>query len=829
MESLLHDLRFGLRGLRRTPAWTVVVVLSLALGIAANLLVFALVDAVVLRPLPLDDADQLLAVFTGSSADPYRPATWAEFVDLQRLGNAVFSDVAASRSFAMSVAAQGRQPRRVTGELISTNYFEVLGLEMTGPGFNTAPRTGSDRGLEVVIGHALWQRAFGGEPDLVGRAVDLNGHTHLVVGIAPAGFYGLDLARRVELWAPAGAWDHLAPPFWANFDGANENAQRSAERVALWRLTGRLQEGLERDRAQLFLPRLTTRLRNETPALRRDLEIHLLNINEAAAPTGGRGQALGFVALLAGAVGLALVIACLNVANLLAARADMRRHEIGLRAALGSGRARLVRQLLTESLLLAALSGTAGLLLVIWGLELLTTFHLPGGIPIASLDLGIDLRLAAAAFALALTTGLGFGLLPALHASRPNISSLLSAAPTTSGRAGPRDIVVGVQVALSVVLLVGAVTLVTNMREAVDLDLGFDPAALLSLTVDPGGRYDGPSAEDFYLRLRQETFLIDGVAGTGLTTTPFGNADIVLNRLLLPARGRTETAPITVSLIDESYLSTLGTPLIAGRGLLDTDSRTARPVALISQSLARAVWPDTSDLLGQRFQLARRGPAYTIVGVVQDHRFGSADSTAPPHLVYLPLRQGWDQAAAGEVSLIVRQADTPPNASRALLDNVVGAARTLEPALPRLRSAPLENVIRDVLAPQRWGAAILGFFSLEALFLAAIGIFGVVAYAVHRRTREIGVRKAFGASEKDVMMLFVVTGLKPVAIGVAIGFTLSLGTLKLLQVTFFDVRMPDPWSLVLLPLVLVAVAVAAAWWPARRASRLAPSLALRHE
>lgn len=820
----MTDLRIAVRKLRQSPGFLTLALLSLALGIGANTTVFSLLDAVLLRPLPVAEPERLVALYSSKAESLYRSSTYADFVDYQN--PEVFSGLAAYAAWELSLATDD-ESRLLSGELVSPNYFDVLGVPpVLGNGLAASS---PESPLPIaVIGHALWQRAFGGDPRIVGRPVRLSGHPFTIAGVAPPGFRGPSLAARSEIWLPFGNYQQVATGFWSHFEAVSYAAQRqSGRRIALWYLIGRLRPAVTLDQARAALAARDQALGEQFPDTHGEQFASLEPAVRAATPLDERGDATRFAMLLVAAVAIALLIACSNVANLLLARADGRRQEMGIRLAVGAGRARLLRQLMTESLVLAALGAAAGLLVATWAFDLLAPFRLPGDITIGELDLAIDGRILAFNLAAALLTGLLFGLAPAFQTSRHDPATALQ---RRAGGAGPnsrrfRSTLIVAQVGLTLLLLVAAGLFVRSLHRALATELGFEPRGVLTMTFDLGlERYGETRAEAFYADLLERVRAMPDVRSASVTSTPFGQLGVGVGGLTIEGRGRFETDRITLSRVGADYFDILGIRLASGRGF-DARDRAGGPKTLIvNESLARTLWPGQSPI-GQRIHFADKGDSFfEIVGVAADSRyFGVAEE--PQLYVYMPMTQHWSHAAGNPTTLLVRTTGQPTRAVKPIAD----LASALDPQVPVAEVSSLADRIAETLMPQRMGAAFLGFFAALALILAATGIFGAVACSATRRTREIGLRMALGARPAAVARLFLRQGLAPVATGVLLGLAAAAALTRLLQAFLFEVAPIDPTTFAAATALLVGVAALACWLPARTAARLDPTEALRQD
>ncbi|HZS04926.1 MAG TPA: ABC transporter permease [Blastocatellia bacterium] len=825
MGTLFQDLRFGLRMLARRPGFTATAVLALALGIGANSTIFNLVNALLLRPLPVVRPDEIVAVYTSDySSTEYGTSSYPDYVDF-RDRNGVFAGLVAYQATPFSLNTGGAN-ERAFGEIVSGNYFTVLGVRPA-PGRGFLPEEDITPGAQpvVVISHKLWQQRFGGDPGVVGRIVKLNGHPFTVVGVAPEKYSGLTRGLAADLWVPAMMMEQALP-------GSRNLVERGSRGFSVM---GRLKPGVTLAQAQadfrviaeqLFKawPQEWTNIRKESRV------ITLLPESEARVMPGFRKPLIIFMALLMTVVGLVLLIACANVANLMLARATARRREIAVRLSLGASRGALIRQLLTESLLLSLAGGGVGLLLAAWGADLLMAFKPPMQMPI-EIDLRTDWRVLGFTFGISLLTGILFGLAPALAASKPDLVAALKEGEGMAGhgRTRLRGAFVVAQVALSLLLLVGAGLFLRSLGNASAIDPGFDPDNLLAMTMDLQLQgYDRARGKNFSRQLLDRVRAVPGVEAATLAEYLPLNLDGARRGITIegytPRPGEsTEVGSVTVA---PGYFETLRLPVLRGRSFGGQDREGAPGVVMVNEAFARRYWPG-QDPLGKRIRMgAMRGgnsdelPALEVIGVVKDGKYVTLGEGATPFF-YLNLAQGYDPAP----TLIVRTRGNPTDYLPAVR-NVVAA---LDDSLPLFDVKTMREHLGLALLPARLAGTILGIFGLVALVLAASGIYGVMSYSVARRTREIGIRMALGAGRGDVLRLIVGQGMKLVVIGTAIGLVAALALGRLLGSLLYGLSPADPLTFAGMVLLLAGVALAACWIPARRATKTDPMIALRYE
>ncbi|MFL5578190.1 MAG: ABC transporter permease [Gemmatimonadaceae bacterium] len=807
MDSLLQDLRFAARGLLRRPGFTAAVVATLALGIGANAAIFSVVNAVLLRPLPYGDPDRLVMVW-GRYPDFGRTGTsLPDFTDWRAGTTGSFAEMAAWHGTLFNLTGQG-EPEQLRADRVSANFFPALGVRPAlGRGFlPEEEKVGGDDDV-VVLSHALWQRRFAGDPRVVGQSIDLSGRKYTVVGVAPRGFR---FFQDVDLWAPLRA------------DTATMMAQRRSEYMNVF---GRLRPGVSVERARADLAAVEKRLAAEYPQTNAALQTEVLSMKEDLVQAV-RPALLVFSA----AVGLVLLIACANVANLLLARAAAREREVAVRVALGAGRGRLVRQLLTESVLTALLGGAVGLLLAVWGVSALRAASPAGLLPRLG-EVRIDPSVIAFALVLAVATGFLFGLAPALRLAGGALhDALKEGSRGASGGAVTRfrnALVLG-EVAVAVVLLVGAGLLIRSFERLNRVDPGFQPANVLSYgVVLPRAKYgEIDEVPAVYARLLERTRGIPGVraaaASGNLPMQGSGYVTFAIEGGPERTQGQ-QTEDLQPFVVTPDYFRVLGIPLRRGRLIEARDVAGAPRVAVINEEMARRYFAGR-DPLGLRVTFGDPADTaaawYTVVGVVGD--VAQEGLTARP---YAQLYRALDQVPQRSVWISMRTAGDPMA--------VAGAARAalgaVDPQLPLNDLRTMEDRIAQDIARPRVSVALLACFSAVALVLAAIGIYGVVAYTVAQRTREIGIRMALGARPDGVLRLVLRQGLAPVAAGVGVGLAASLAATRVMHSLLYGVSATDPLTFVAVALFLGAVALAATWLPARRATRVDPLAALRYE
>ncbi len=803
---------YALRTMARQPGFTAVVALSIALGIAANTTVFSIANATLFGALPVRDPGNLF-VFTGSE----ETVSYPDFRDYRDQCSGVFSEMAAHFPFAPANLAGSRTPERVWGQLVSGNYFPLLGVPMAlGRGISPQDDGALGQSPIVVLSHGIWVRRFAADAAILGKPVVMNGRQYTVVGVAAAGFRGADRGILPQFWAPLSMYPDFIP------DMAKDVEKRSTSWLET---TARLRPGVTREQAvasvnvvhKRLLPPGTTGRQAEPVSLDAAGGIPLLGAFAAR-----------LVALLMGTVSLVLLIACANAANLLLARAVERRHEIGIRLAIGAGRGRLIRQLLVESTALAFLGAAGGLALTFLATRALSTFQLPVPIPI-TFDFTPDLRVLAFTVAVALATGILFGLLPALAATRKAVSAALSSGQSrtgTSRRLGPAKLLVGVQVTLSVVLLVGAGLFLRSLQRAASLDLGIHPENILILTVDTKtGGYSEARSRDFLRQLDERVTALPGVRSVAaVNLLPLSLAQNN-NRFYDPSDPSVTATSADIYHVTGRYFETIGIQLVRGRDFRP-DRDLDRGALLVNRTMARRLFGER-DPIGRQISMSHSGSdrRYEIIGLVGDSKsvtFG--EDVRPCAYAYLP-RDPEEVISLLGLTLLVKTAGNPSG----MLGPVRAQIEAIDPNLAVFNVNTMESHVANAFFLPRVCATLFGTFGVVGLLLAVVGLFGLVSYSVRSRTREIGIRMALGAEPSAVLGLVLRQGLTIVLISLAIGVAIAFAVGRLAANLLYGISATDPLTFLLVPLVLLAAARAAVMVPARRAMRLDPVNTLRAE
>jgi predicted permease len=813
--------------MKRSPGFTAVAVLSVVLGITANITIFSLMNGVLLRPLPGKNPGELVTIYTSDYSGPlYGASSYPDFMDFQQKSE-VFDGLAAYAMEPMLLTqAGGNEGVRVFGQMVSGNYFEVLGITaILGRTFMTGEST-SDRPAPVVIlGNHTWQRQFGGDPDIIGKSLQLNGQNFSVIGVTPEGFHGLMRGLRTDVWVPLGIMPHLT-------GRPNLLQERSNRGLSLF---GRRKPGLSVDQVRANITVIAEQLYESYPQDWRNrhgdprVVTVLPESSSRVAPVAAEPVKL-FLALLLVVVGLVLLIACSNVANMMLARGSARRKEIAIRLSQGAGRGRIVRQLLTESLLLAGIAGAVAGLLAMATTRLLEAFQPP--LPVSlSLDLSPDWRVLVFAACLALVTGILFGLAPALRATRPDILSALKgdSGADRHGRSLFRwGLVIG-QVAISVLLLVGAGLLLRSMGNANAIDPGFDPDNVLLASIDLDSRgYPETRGRVFFADLQERIGRLPGVEEVSITDRlPLG---LDWQRRSMTAEGQQpapgEDMEHHYATVDSGFFRVMKMPLLKGRSFSPTDEAGAAGVVIVSEAFARKFWPRQEPLGkwlvlgGYRDGVPSSAQRWTVIGVAGNAKYNSLSEDETP-FVYFPHRQEY----TGAMTLLIRTKEDPGVMASAVRENL----KAMDEAIPIYGVTTLDQYIGTSLVPVRMAAVLLGIMASLALILAGVGIYGVLAYEVSRRTSEIGIRMALGAQRTNILRMVLRQALVMTGIGSIIGLIAAAGMTRFASFLLYGISPLDPQIFGAVPLLMTGLALLASLMPSLRATRVTPMEALRYE
>jgi macrolide transport system ATP-binding/permease protein len=808
MESLLQDLRYAFRAISKSPGFTAMAVLSLALGIGLNSTIFSLVNAVLLRPLPVKDPDTLARIYS-QSADGVTSLrfSYQDYADY-RDRNQVFSELAGASLTPVAMIADG-QTDQLLGEVVSGNYFSALGVGAD-RGRTFFPEEDRVEGSRVVvISYNLWNR----NPELFGKTIQLNGDSYTVIGVASKQFNGTFAGAFIDAWVPM-----MQSAKWLSSDWLTNRNKPTFHTI------GRLKPGVTIEQAQAAMNIVAGQLEQAYPEISKGKRIEL---GPATLVHGTRRKAISsFLSVIMAMVAFVLLIACANVANLLLTRAVGRRREMAIRLALGAGRIRLIRHLLTESVLLSLLGGAAGLLIAIWASDLLMAFN---PIPTAPLqfNLSLDFRVFAFTLLVSLLTGIMLGLVPALRASKWELAATLKdeagALASDRRKSRFRNLLVTAQVALSLVLLISAALFLQSLQKAQSASPGFDPQNALAMDIDlnPKG-FSESQGKQFYRNLLERIAVMPDVQSACLANlapldiaTPMTSVRIEGYQ---PPPGQSAIR-VSSNTVSSDYFQTLGIPLLSGRDFSDRDNNESPLVVIVNETFARRYFPG-EDPLGKQFRHGEKESAIQIIGIARDVKYRTIGEDLTPHM-YLPFLQNYD----AEHTLIVRTKSDPA----VMLSTVQRELQVIDKDVQGFFARTLIEHMGFSLLPARLAATLFGIFGLLALTLAVIGVYGVVSYAVSQRTREIGLRIALGAESTDILKLVMGQGMISVLAGVGVGLIAAFALTRIFSSLLFGLSATDPATFTLISLIMTSVALAACALPARRATRVDPMIALRYE
>jgi putative ABC transport system permease protein len=821
MQNLMQDLRYGARLLFRNPMFTAVAVISLALGISANTAIFSLFNAIFLGTLPAHDPARLVSMFTTDAKNTgqfldYMQLSYPNFEDY-RDQNQVFSGLVAQIPMQMSLSTGG-EPERVIGEAVSGNYFEVLGVK-TSVGRPFRPEEDSVEGKfpVVVLSHRLWKRRFGGDENLIGKDIVLNRMNFTVVGVAAEGFRGTYAIGGPDLFVPMAMHEQILADFALQ--------QFHKRRGLLFNVFGRLKPGVPLTQARAAMHTIARKLEQAYPKDNEARGVALIPLLQTLIDPNIRGQALLGAGMMMCVVGLVLLIACANVANLLLARAGVRQREIAIRLSLGAGRIRLVRQLLTESFLTAFIAGLLGLLLAVWGRDLLWLMR-PPFLDDNAVQIPLDNRVLLFTAALTILTGVLFGLVPALRATRLDLIWALKERAGQPSRSkhwfNLRDMLVVVQVALSLIALVGAGLFLRSMQNAQQINPGFEKKNLLMISVDLAGqRYDEARGLEYYRQAVETVLRLPQVKAASFASAPLFGGD-VLRTVFAEGQdpaNKSNGRLIPLLRVGPGYFETIRMPILRGRAFTERDRDGAPMAAVVNETMARRLWPG-EEAVGKRFRCFDETWVIEVVGIARDAKYATLGEAAQSFM-YFPLLQHYTPGGT-----LHARTEGDPSA-------VIGAVRervqALDKSMPLVNVTTVGQIMEAVLWAPHMAAALLAIFGFLALLLAAIGIHGVISYSVAQRTQEIGIRMALGAQSKDVLKLIIgQTGLI-LLVGGAVGLAGAFAFSKVLATLLYGVGSGDPVSFVGTTLILIVAALLASYLPARRATHVDPVVTLKYE
>ena len=806
---MLQDLRYALRQLRKSPAFTVVAVLAIALGIGANTAIFSVVNAVLLRPLPYRDADLLVTILHDGD-HPVAPANYLDW----RTQNHVFEDMGVAENWTPNLSGTGLA-ESVNALQVSTNLFPMLGVQPLLGRFFLPDEERSGKQHEAMLSYRLWQRRFGGDPGIVGRSITLQGETYIVVGVMPHSFqFAPFWATKAELWAPLALGKRVS----------------SRESNSL-RAFARLKPGVSLDQARSEMATITARLEQQFPGTNRNVTVQLLKEKVV-------GDVRPALLVLLAAVSFVLLIACANVAHMLMARGAARQKEIAVRAALGAERWRIVRQFLTESLLLALLGGAGGLVLAVWGIRMLVAL-IPASVPRVD-SIGLDARVLLFTLAVSILTGIVFGMVPALQASGVNLRDALQEAGRGSGeslrRNRLRSMLVGSEFALAFLLMIGAGLMIRTFFALRAIDPGFQPHHVLSAVVSVAGSEEAQQEKRtaFYRQVLQRVAALPGVESVSainhvpLAGDVWGFPFTIEGR---PPSRPGESPHAVYRVILPGYFRTMGISLLRGRDISESDNVNAPGVVIVNDRMARSYWPG-EDPMGKRITLddSRKNPTWlTVIGVTQNAKQDEWTSAPRPEM-YLPLLQSREylQDPSGHfeyITLVTRTTGEPA----AIVNDIKSAIAAIDKNVPVSEIETMDQAVEDLNAQPRFELWLLATFAAVAVLLAALGIYGVMSYSVSRRTHELGVRMALGAAQEDVVKLVVKQAMMLALVGSACGLLAAVVLTRMMSRLLYGVRSTDPLTFVGVALIVSGVALLASYIPARRVTQIDPVAALRCE
>jgi putative ABC transport system permease protein len=820
VDALWKDLRYAFRMLVNSPGFTIVAVLALGLGIGANTAIYSVFNGMLWRPLPVRDPQQIVVMATKSASSQFpNQVSYPDFQDYRQL-KSVFADVAAYAPNPVNFGAQGR-PERAWAEMVSGNYFSMLGLE-TVCGRTFAPDEGwiADKDPLIILSYKFWQNRFSGNPAVIGQTVQVNNHAFTIIGVAPERYHGAYYFLDPDFYLPITSIGLLDP------SAAGDLNKRDATIV---RLIGRLQPGVSALQAEAAAEPLDRRLAQDFPDLHKGLSLLVLPELKARPEPGFGGFMATAAIIFMSLVGLVLLIACSNVANLILARANGRRKEFATRAALGASRGRMVRQLLTESVLLSVFGGILGVVVARAAAVALMSVRIPTDIPIRLFDLRMDWRVFGFTFLAALLTGMIAGLVPALRASRADLADTLKAGGRSGGASAGhhrfRNALVVAQVAISLLLLACAGFFIRSLQNSARVDMGFRVDHMLMMSMDIGLQgYDEERGQQFYKQVGDRVRSLAGVRDASITAyIPMGYENSEINVFpdgqAVDDKSKTEIA--FIDMVQPNYFRTAGTPVVQGREFTDADTATAPKVAIINDTFAKTIWPD-QNALGKIFRSEKNGAPIQVVGITHTGKY--LFLYEPPELyVYFPLTQRYVSSA----HLLVYTDGDPQRLLPAVRDQI----QKLDAGLPLYSVSTMEAHVRfgKPLLPARLGAMLVGAFGLLGLVLAAVGLYGVVSYSVSQRTQEIGIRSALGAQRSNVLAMILRQGLGMALIGISVGVVLSFALFRGLSSMLYGVKSTDLVTLAFVSAMLLAVAFAASYVPALRATHVDPVVALREQ
>ncbi|MGB8131549.1 MAG: ABC transporter permease [Candidatus Angelobacter sp.] len=803
MNNIVQDIRFAMRGLRKSPAFAVIAVLTLALGIGANTAIFTVVNAVFFHPLPVKDPARLVEIFTVDQrrffglTNNFFPTGFPNAQDIQQRARLFEGMAIFPSAFARVSMTVNGQPNQYFAQLASGNYFDVLGVHATvGRTFRPEEDAGLGSGPVVVLNHGFWERVFASNPNAIGQSVLLNGQGFTIIGVAPKGFQGTSVIGGPDMWIPMSMHDQI-------FTGLNKTFFNE-RRFLGFSAVARLKPGVGPEQAKAELKTIASDL-------------------ETAFPLANKGRA---GVMMMGVVGIVLLIACFNIANLLLARAAGRKREMSIRVAIGASRSRIITQLLTEAMVLAIAGGALGLGLALAGRDLMWRFR-PPQLPADGMDISLDWHVMAFTFLVAIGTGLLFGLAPAMQSSRPDLVSELKERAGGELRKGTRfnvrDVLISLQVAICLIALVGAGLFLLSLRNARQMDPGFDTNNLAMLSFDLGAlNYDTARGREFERRALEAAQNAPGIRTAALSNTiPLFNGGFgrTLFREGEDSNNGQSGHVAQISEISPEYFKTMGIPLLRGENFDSTVRENSPRVTIINETAAKQIWPN-EDPIGKRFKFFKDTEFTKVIGIARDSKYNTLGEEARPYM-YVPLIQTNETA----VTIFFRTQGDP----RSALSTVRTEVQAMDRNLPITNVWPIGEVISQSLWASSFGASLLGVFAMIAMVLCAVGIYGVVGYSVGQRIREFGIRLALGAQPSDVLMMVLKQSAVIMGAGLGLGLVAAFLLARLIVTFLYGVNTNSPLAFLAMALVLAAVGVFASYIPARRAATVDPMVALHYE
>lgn len=824
MNNLGQDIRYAWRGLRKSPGFATIAILTLGLGIGANTAIFTVVNAVFFHSIPVQDPKNLVQIFTvdqrkilGLTSSNNFPNSYPNAVDIQNRARA-FSGMAISTFAPVSMTIQG-QPDQYFSNLVTGNFFDVLGVHAAlGRTFRPEEDRELGAGPVVVLNYGFWQRKFAGDHNVIGQNVLINGQGFTIIGVAPNGFQGTSVIGGPDMWIPMSMHDQILTGF--------TKVLFNERRFLGFGAVARLKQGVRTEQARAELQTIASDLEQAFPLANKGRSFTTQPILESSISPNQRGAFQRAGAMMMTVVGIVLLVACFNIANLLLARASGRKKEMSIRAALGASRARIITQLLTEAVILALAGGALGMGLALLGRDVMWRFR-PPALPAGSMDLSLDWHVLAFTMFIAVGTGLIFGLVPALQSSRPDLVSELKERAggelRKSSRFNVRDVLISLQVAICLIALVGAGLFLLSLRNAQTMDPGFDTHNLAMLTFDLGAmKYDPTRAREFERRALEMAQNTPGVkAATMANTIPLflGGFGRTLFREGEDTNSGQSGKVAQVSVISPEYLQAMGIPMVRGQVFDSTVREDSLRVAIVNETAAKLIWPG-QDPIGKRFKFFKDNDFTQVIGIAHDSKYNTLGEDPLPY-IYTPLIQNPQPA----MTLFFRSQGDP----RSVLSTVRSQIQQMDRNLPITNVWPIGEVISQSLWAASFGASLLTVFAMIAMALCAVGIYGVVGYSVGQRIREFGIRMALGAQPGDVLLMVLRSSALIMSAGLAVGLVVAYALARLVKAFLYGVNTNSPAAFLVMALVLAAVGVIASYIPARRAAKVDPMVALHYE